>query len=66
LVRKREEYVPLGRASLEDTIEINPKETGLVDVDWIHLAHDGDMRRTLVKAVINFRVSKSARNLLTS
>jgi hypothetical protein len=24
------------------------------------------MRRTLVKAVINFRVSKSARNLLTS
>jgi hypothetical protein len=41
----------------EDNIKIDLRELGWGDMDWIHLAQDGNQWRALVNAVINVRVS---------
>jgi hypothetical protein len=33
------------------------RETGWDGVDWIHVSHNGDQWRAVVKAVMNFRVT---------
>jgi hypothetical protein len=35
---------------------MDPREIELECVDWIHLAEDRDLCRTLVKTAMNFRV----------
>jgi hypothetical protein len=37
-------------------IMMDPREIGLEDVDWIHLAQDRDQRLALVNMVINIQV----------
>jgi len=45
----------------EDNINMGLKETGYEDVDWIHLAQDGDQLQALVNTVMNIRFSQKAR-----
>jgi hypothetical protein len=49
---------PLGRPRrrLEDGIRMDLRQIGLGDVDWIRLAQDRDLWRTVVSAVMNLRV----------
>jgi hypothetical protein len=49
---------PLGRPRhrWEDNIKMDLGEIGFGDVDWIHLAQDGDRWRALVNTVTNLRV----------
>jgi hypothetical protein len=49
---------PLGRPWLrwEDIINMDLREIGLGDVDWIDLAQDRDRWQTLVNTVMNLRV----------
>jgi hypothetical protein len=49
---------PLGRPRRrwEDNIEMDHREIGFGDVDWIHLAQDRDRCRALVNTVMNLRV----------
>ena len=42
------------------------QEVGCGYMDWIRLAQDRDRGRTLVSAVMNFRVLRNAGNFLTS
>jgi hypothetical protein len=44
------------RRRWEDNIKIDLGETGFEDVDWIHLAQDGDSWRALLNTVMNLRV----------
>jgi hypothetical protein len=50
---------PLGRPRRrwEDNIKMDLREIGFGDVDWIHLAQDGDRWRALMNTVMNLRVS---------
>jgi hypothetical protein len=55
--------MPEGRRSLgrpgrrwEDNIKIDLREIWFGDVDWIHLAQDGDRWRTVVNTLMNLRV----------
>jgi hypothetical protein len=59
---------PLGRPTyrFEDNSKMVIQELGLGGVDWIDLAQDGDMFLGLANAIINFRVSYNAENLMTS
>ena len=58
LVGKPEGKRPLGRhrRKWEDNIKIDLQEVGCVCMDWSELAQDRDRWRTLVNAVMNFRV----------
>jgi len=58
LVEKPEEKRPLGRPRRRwvDNIRIDFQKVGCGCVDWIGLAQDRDMWRTLVSAVMNLRV----------
>jgi hypothetical protein len=54
---------PEGRRSLgrprrrwEDNIEMDRREIGFGDVDWIHWAQDRDSWRAVVNTVMNLRV----------
>jgi ribosome biogenesis protein Nip4 len=44
------------RRRWEDNIKMDLREIGFGDVDWIHLAQDGDRWRALVNTVMNLRV----------
>ena len=58
LVGKTEGRRPLGRPRRRwvDNIRMDLQEVGSGHVDWIGLAQDTDMWRTLVSAVMNLRV----------
>jgi len=58
LVRKTERRRPLGkpRRRWVDNNRTDLQEVGCGYVDWIGLAQDKDMWRTLVSAVMNLRV----------
>jgi hypothetical protein len=58
LVGRPEGRRPLGRPRRrsEDNIEMDLREAGFGDVDWIHLAQDRDRWRALVNTVMNLRV----------
>jgi hypothetical protein len=58
LVGKPEGKIPLGGGGGRwvDNIRTDLQEVGCGHVDWIKLAHDIDRWRTLVSAVMNFRV----------
>jgi len=58
LVGKPEGKRPLGRprSRWEDNIDMNLQEVGCGGTGWIELAQDRDMWRTLVNAVMNFRI----------
>jgi hypothetical protein len=58
LVGKPEGRRPLGRPRRrwEDGMRMDPKEIGLVGVDWLRLSQDRDRWRAVVSAVMNLRV----------
>jgi hypothetical protein len=58
LVGRPEGRRPLGRPRRrwEDNIKTDLRETGVGDVDWIHLAQDRDRWRALTNTVTNLRV----------
>jgi len=68
LVGKPEGKRPLGRPRRRwvDNIRMDLQEVECGYVDWIGLAQDRDRWRTLVSAVMNFRVPWNAGNFLTS
>jgi hypothetical protein len=68
LVGKPEGKRPLGRPRRRwvDNIRMDLQEVGCGYVDWIGLAQDRDMLRTLVSAVIDLRVPQNAGNFLSS
>jgi hypothetical protein len=54
------------RSSWEKNIKLDPKGTGWVDMDRIHLAQESDKWRVLVNTVTNLRVQKDSRNFLVN
>jgi hypothetical protein len=46
-----------GGRELEDNIKMDLQEVGCGGIDWIDLAEDRDMCRSLVNAVMNLRVA---------
>ena len=68
LVGKPEGKRPLGRARRRwvDNIRTDLQEVECGYMDWIGLAQDRDMWRTLVSTVMNLRVPRNAGNILTS
>jgi hypothetical protein len=40
---------------LEDNIQMDVRETGWGDIDWIHLAQNSDKWRALVNTVMNLQ-----------
>jgi len=68
LVGKPEGRRPLGRPRRRwvDNIRLDLQEVGCGYMDWTGLAQDRDRWRTLVSAIMNFRVPWNAGNFLTS
>jgi hypothetical protein len=62
LVGKPEGNRPLGRLGLrwEVNIKADYQEEGCGGMDWIELAQDRDIWRTLLNAVMNLRVPSNA------
>jgi hypothetical protein len=58
LVGRPEGWRPLGtpRRRWEDNINMDLREIGFGDVDWIHCAQDRDRWRAVVNTVMNLRV----------
>jgi hypothetical protein len=58
LVGKPEGKSPLGRSRRRwvDNIEMDLRQIGWSDMDWVDLAHDRGQWRVLVKTVMNLRV----------
>jgi hypothetical protein len=56
LVGKPEGKRPLGRPRRRWEDNMNLRETGLKNVDWIHLAQQRDQWRAFVNTVMNLRV----------
>jgi hypothetical protein len=58
MVRKPERKAPHGRPRRrwEDSIRMDLKKLGWESVDWIHLAHDREQWRAVLKKVISFCV----------
>jgi hypothetical protein len=54
------------RRRWENNIEMDLRETGFGDVDWIHLAQDMDWCQALVNTVMNLSVPQEVGNILTS
>ena len=55
--------IPEGKSPLErprrrweDNIKMDTKEIGWDGVDWIHLAQDRDVRRSVVNTVMNILI----------
>jgi hypothetical protein len=59
LVGKTDGKRPLGgpRRRCEDNIKMNLQEVGWGTMDWIALAQDREMWRSLMNAAMNFRVT---------
>jgi hypothetical protein len=57
LVGKPEGRRPLGRLRCrwEDNINMNLREIGWGDIDWIHMVQDKDQWRALMNMVMNLR-----------
>jgi hypothetical protein len=68
LVWRPEGRRPLGRPSRrwENNIEMDLREIGFGDMDWIHWAQDRKSWRALVNTVMNLRFRYNAGNFLTS
>ena len=68
LVGKPDGRRPLGRPRRRwvDNIRMDLQEVGCGYMGWIGLAHDTDIWRTLISAVMNLRVPWNAGNFLTS
>jgi hypothetical protein len=68
LVGKREGKIPFGRPRRrwEDNIKMDLQEVGGGCGDWMELGRDRNRWRSLVNAVMNFRVPSNAENFLTS
>ena len=49
-------YFGRTRRRWEDNIEMDRKEISWEDVDWVHLAKDGDNLRVVLRTVIKYRV----------
>jgi hypothetical protein len=64
LVGKPKGKGPLGRPRRrwEDNIRIDPRETGWVGMDWIHLAQGSDQWRAFVTTVRNLGFHKMLGN----
>jgi hypothetical protein len=67
LVRQPEEKRPLQRPRQRwvDNNKMDLGEIGWGGVDWIGLAQDRDKWRALVNSVMNLRVSKNAKRLVS-
>jgi hypothetical protein len=50
----------------EDNIKMDIRDVRYDGMDWTHLAEDRDRWRTVVNAVINFRVPYDAANFMIS
>lgn len=51
---------------MEGSVKMVRKEIGQMDRVWIHVAHDRQTCRALVKTVMNFRFQVNAENFLNS